>query len=33
VQRVSGLRFPEVIGFQKDTMHHTFIVPPETDVG
>jgi uncharacterized protein (TIGR03032 family) len=27
VQLLPGLRFPEVIGFQKDTMHHTFIVP------
>jgi uncharacterized protein (TIGR03032 family) len=30
VQLLPGLRFPEVIGFQKDTMHHTFIVPPES---
>jgi len=29
VQLLPGLRFPEVIGFQKDTMQHTFIVPPE----
>src|SRR5262249_14935581 len=27
VQLLSGLRFPEVIGFQKDAVHHTFIVP------
>jgi len=29
VQLFPGLRFPEVMGFQKDTIHHTFIVPPE----
>ncbi|HEV3443656.1 MAG TPA: TIGR03032 family protein [Gemmataceae bacterium] len=29
VQLLPGLHFPEVMGFQKDTMHHTFIVPPE----
>jgi hypothetical protein len=27
VQLLPGLRFPEVIGFQKDAMHHTFIMP------
>jgi uncharacterized protein (TIGR03032 family) len=27
VQLLQGLRFPEVLGFQKDTVHHTFIVP------
>jgi uncharacterized protein (TIGR03032 family) len=27
VQILPGLRFPEVIGFQQDTIHHTFIVP------
>jgi uncharacterized protein (TIGR03032 family) len=27
VQLVPGLRFPELIGFQKDTMQHTFIIP------
>jgi uncharacterized protein (TIGR03032 family) len=25
------LRFPEVIGFQQETIHHTFIVPPGSD--
>jgi hypothetical protein len=25
-----GSRFPEVIGFQKETMQHTFIVPEES---
>jgi uncharacterized protein (TIGR03032 family) len=29
VQLLPGLRFPEVVGFQKDSVHHTFIVPPE----
>jgi uncharacterized protein (TIGR03032 family) len=28
VQLLAGLRFPEVIGFQKDTVDHTFVVPP-----
>jgi uncharacterized protein (TIGR03032 family) len=28
VQLLNGVRFPEVIGFQKDTIQHTFIVPP-----
>jgi uncharacterized protein (TIGR03032 family) len=28
VQLLSGLRFPEVVGFQKEAVHHTFIVPP-----
>jgi hypothetical protein len=28
VQLLAGLHFPEVIGFQKDSLHHTFIVPP-----
>ena len=31
VQLLPGLRFPEVIGFQKETVHHTFIVPRETE--
>jgi uncharacterized protein (TIGR03032 family) len=30
VQLLPGLRFPEVVGFQKDTLHHTFIVPPQS---
>lgn len=29
VQLLPGLRFPEVVGFQKDALHHTFVVPPE----
>ena len=28
VQLLPGLRFPEVIGFQKETIQHTFVVPP-----
>ena len=28
VQLLPGLRFPEVIGFQHETIQHTFIVPP-----
>ena len=28
VQLLPGLRFPEVLGFQQETIHHTFIVPP-----
>jgi uncharacterized protein (TIGR03032 family) len=27
VQLLPGLRFPEVVGFQKDEIHHTFAVP------
>jgi hypothetical protein len=27
VQLLAGLRFPEVIGFQKEAIHHTFVVP------
>jgi uncharacterized protein (TIGR03032 family) len=30
VQLLPGLRFPEVIGVQKETMQHTFIVPEES---
>src|SRR5262245_47486311 len=29
VQVLAGARFPEVIGFQKEAIQHTFIVPPE----
>ena len=28
VQLLAGLRFPEVFGFQQETIRHTFIVPP-----
>lgn len=27
VQLLPGARFPEVVGFQKESLHHTFIVP------
>jgi uncharacterized protein (TIGR03032 family) len=27
VQLLLGLRFPEILGFQKDTIHNTFIIP------
>src|SRR5262249_32580225 len=30
VQLLPGLRFPEVIGFQQETIQHTFIVPRES---
>jgi uncharacterized protein (TIGR03032 family) len=30
VQLLPGLRFPEVIGFQRETIQHTFVVPPES---
>src|SRR5262245_44007358 len=29
VQLLHGLRFPEVMGFQKETLHHTCTIPPE----
>jgi uncharacterized protein (TIGR03032 family) len=29
VQLACGIRFPEVVGFQKDMLHHTFIIPAE----
>jgi uncharacterized protein (TIGR03032 family) len=29
VQLLPGLRFPEVVGFQKEALHHTFIIPPD----
>ena len=29
VQLLGGVRFPEVLGFQQDTIRHTFIVPSE----
>jgi uncharacterized protein (TIGR03032 family) len=28
VQLLPGVRFPEVVGFQKDAVDHTFVVPP-----
>jgi uncharacterized protein (TIGR03032 family) len=30
VQVLAGQRFPEVLGFQKDTVQNTFVVPPGT---
>src|SRR5438067_9270764 len=33
VQLLPGLRFPEVMGFQQETIHHAFIVPPATSPG
>ena len=27
VQLLQGWRFPEVVGFQKEAVHHTFVVP------
>jgi uncharacterized protein (TIGR03032 family) len=29
VQLLPGLRFPEVLGFQKEDIHHVFVIPPE----
>jgi hypothetical protein len=29
IQILAGQRFPEVLGFQKDTLQNTFVVPPE----
>jgi hypothetical protein len=31
VQLLGGFQFPEVMGFAKDTLHHTFIVPDLTE--
>jgi hypothetical protein len=33
VQLLSGRTFPEVVGFQAEAVHHTFIVPPGTPAG
>ena len=36
VQLMPGVRFPEVIGFQQETIQHTFVVPrvpPDRDKG
>jgi uncharacterized protein (TIGR03032 family) len=32
VQLLPGIPFPEVMGFQKDTIHHTFVVPSEASL-
>jgi hypothetical protein len=29
VQLLGGARFPELLGFQQDTIRHTFVIPPE----
>jgi uncharacterized protein (TIGR03032 family) len=29
VQLLAGVRFPDVMGFQQDTVRHTFVIPPE----
>ena len=29
VQVAPGLRFPEVVGFQKESLSHTFVIPPD----
>lgn len=31
VQLLGGFQFPEVMGFQKDTLQHTFVVPDPTE--
>jgi hypothetical protein len=31
VQLLANLQFPEVIGFQHEAIHHTFVVPPSGD--
>ena len=31
VQLLGGFQFPQVMGFHKDTLHHTFIVPDPTE--
>jgi hypothetical protein len=28
VQLLPGFRFPDIVGFQKDSLLHTFIIPP-----
>jgi uncharacterized protein (TIGR03032 family) len=33
VQLLPGVRFPEVVGFQQDTIHQTFVVPPGEQFG
>jgi uncharacterized protein (TIGR03032 family) len=29
VQLLPGIRYPEVLGFQKETLNHTFVIPPQ----
>jgi uncharacterized protein (TIGR03032 family) len=33
LQLLRGLHFPEVMGFQKDTIQHTFVIPPAATRG
>ena len=33
VQILPGQRFPEVLGFQKDAVQHTFVIPPPPPIG
>lgn len=33
VQLLGGFQFPEVMGFHKDTLHHTFVIPTHKRVG
>jgi uncharacterized protein (TIGR03032 family) len=28
VQLLPAIRFPEIVGFQKEALHHTFVIPP-----
>ena len=28
VRLLEGMRFPEIVGFQKESLHHLFVVPP-----
>jgi uncharacterized protein (TIGR03032 family) len=28
IQLLTGIRFPDVMGFQNDTIQHTFVIPP-----
>jgi hypothetical protein len=32
VKLLPGIRFPEVLGFQKEDIHHTFVIPPWSEV-
>jgi hypothetical protein len=29
VQLLAGVRFPKVMGFHKDTVQHTLVIPPQ----
>ena len=30
IQLLPAIRFPEIVGFQKEALHHTFVIPPES---